>query len=560
MQNQYEREVSALNQEKEIVVIGHKSPDTDSICSAIAYANLKQKITGKKYTPKRAGEINKETAFALSYFGVESPHYLADVRTRVCDMEIKDVPAVDRKISIKQAYSLMKEKDATTLCITNSDNSPIGLITMSNIAASDMDVYDNRIVSKAKTPYENIVKVLDAEVICGDVSGVFEEGRVTIAANTPEMMVDYVDEHDMVVVGNRFETQFFSIEMGASCIILCTGAEPNETIIERAKHKGCIILSSPYDSYTVARLINQSMPIDFFMTSHHLISFSLYDYTDDVKEVMAKERHRYFPILDGDGKYIGQISKRSVLATEKKQLILVDHNEKNQAVDGVECADIQEIIDHHRLGGLESINPVFFRNQPLGCTATIIYQLYHENGVEIEPKIAGLLCSAILSDTLMFRSPTCTEIDRSAAQDLAKIANIEIEEYAQAMFEAASDLSSRSTEEIFYQDYKTFSTSGVSFGVGQITSVSDAGLRSLIPSLKALMEKRLETEPNIMLFFMLTNIIEENTIVLCSSGHAEEILKQSNNLTTLPEDGLLVPGMVSRKKQFLPSIIATLQQ
>ncbi len=549
-----------MNQEKEVIVIGHKNPDTDSICSAIAYANLKQKLTGKRYTPKRAGEISKETAFALSYFGAEAPKFLSNVRTRVSDMEIKEVPAVDGKISVKQAYSMMKENDASTLCITNSEGVPEGLITISNIAASDMDVYDNRIVSKAKTPYENIVKVLEARVICGDISGCFEKGRVTIAANTPEMMVDYVAENDIVIIGNRFESQFFSVEIGASCIVLCTNAEPNETIVERAKKKGCIILSSPYDSYTVARLINQSMPVDFFMTAHHILSFPLYDYTDDVKEVMAKERHRYFPVLDEHGRYIGQISKRSFLATEKKQVILVDHNERNQAVDGVDGADILEIIDHHRLGGLESINPVFFRNQPLGCTATIVYQMYCENQVEIDRQTAGLLCSAILSDTLMFRSPTCTEVDRAAAQDLAQIAGIDIPQYAQEMFEAASDLSSRSTEEIFYQDYKTFSTAGVSFGVGQITSVSDSGLRSLIPSLNQFMREKQEKDPSTMLFFMLTNIIEESTIVLCGGARAEEVLKQSNHIEQIPQDGLLVPGMVSRKKQFLPSIIATLQQ
>lgn len=549
-----------MNQEKEIIVIGHKNPDTDSICSAIAYANLKRKMTGKTYTPKRAGEVSKETAFALTYFGVDCPQYLSNVRTRVSDMEIKEVPGVDRKISIKQAYSTMKENEASTLCITNQEGVLEGIITISNIAASDMDVYDNRIVSKAKTPYENIVKVLEAKVICGDVSGTFDKGRVTIAANTPERMVDYVAEHDMVIIGNRFESQFFSIEIGASCIILCTNAEPNETIIERAKNKGCIILSSPYDSYTVARLINQSMPVDFFMTQHGILSFSMDDYTDDVKEVMAKERHRYFPVLGENNHYIGQLSKRSFLATEKKQVILVDHNEKNQAVDGVECADILEIIDHHRLGGLESINPVYFRNQPLGCTATIIYQMYCENGIEIEQSIAGLLCSAILSDTLMFRSPTCTEVDRAAAQELAKIAKIDIPTYAQQMFEAGSDLSSRSTEEIFYQDYKTFCTAGANFGVGQITSVSEAGLRAQIPALQQLMKEKTEKDPSTMLFFLLTNIIEENSIVLCSGAKAEEILKQSNHIEEIPSDGLLVPGMVSRKKQFLPSIIATLQQ
>lgn len=340
------------------------------------------RLTGKNYAPRRAGDLNKETAFVLDYFGVPTPELLKDVRTQVCDIEMKDVPSVSKNISIKQAYGIMKEYNSTTLCITNDENSLTGLITMTDIAASDMDVYDNRIVSKAKTPYENLVKTLDAKVLCGNVDGLFEEGRVTIGANTPSLMVEYITKGDMVVLGNRFESQFFAIEVGAACIILCTNSEPNPTILELAKKKGCIILSSPYDSYTVARLINQSMPIQYFMTSQKLLSFEMEDFTDEVKEVMSKERHRHFPVTDHHGHYLGLISKRSFLALEKKQLILVDHNEKNQAVDGIESADILEIIDHHRLGGMESINPVLFRNQPLGCTATIIYQIARESGVE----------------------------------------------------------------------------------------------------------------------------------------------------------------------------------
>ena len=419
-----------MNQQKEILVVGHKSPDTDSICSAIAYANLKNKLTGQQYTPRRAGDLNKETAFALSYFGVEPPAYLADVRTRVSDMEIKEVPAVNAKISIKQAYSLMKECEASTLCITNEENHLEGLITISNVAASDMDVYDNRIVSKAKTPYENIVKVLEAKVICGDVSGTFDQGRVTIAANTPERMVDYVAEHDMVIIGNRFESQFFAIEIGASCIILCTNAEPNETIIERAKSKGCIILSSPYDSYTVARLINQSMPIRFLMKEKEgIVKFQTEDFIEDIQTVMAKLRHRDFPVEDTQGNYVGMISRRNLLGAGKKKLILVDHNERGQAVNGVETAEILEIIDHHRLGAIQTVSPVFFRNQPLGSTATIIYHMYQENQAEIDKNTAALLCSAIISDTLIFKSPTCTSDDVAACMQLAKKAELDIETY-----------------------------------------------------------------------------------------------------------------------------------
>ena len=548
-----------MNQQKEIIVVGHKSPDTDSICSAIAYANLKNKLTGQQYTPRRAGDLNKETAFALSYFGVEPPAYLADVRTRVSDMEIKEVPAVNAKISIKQAYSLMKECEASTLCITNEENHLEGLITISNVAASDMDVYDNRIVSKAKTPYENIVKVLEAKVICGDVSGTFDQGRVTIAANTPERMVDYVAEHDMVIIGNRFESQFFAIEIGASCIILCTNAEPNETIIERAKSKGCIILSSPYDSYTVARLINQSMPIDFFMTAHHILSFSLEDYTDDVKEVMARERHRYFPVLDDDGHYIGVVSRRNMMNLHKKQLILVDHNEKGQAVEGIDQAEILEIIDHHRIGSMETDGPVYFRNVPVGCTCTIIYQMYRENGVELDRSTAGLLLSAILSDTLMFRSPTCTPLDEQAGRELAKLTGVDLEQYANAMFEAGGDVTGRTAEEVFNTDYKIFNSGEVRFGVGQGSYLTEKNRKASEALIGPYLQTALEKQGLDYIFYMFTDVRNSSTELLMAGKGAESLVEKAFD-TTVTDGMAVLPGVISRKKQMVPVLINAIKQ
>lgn len=545
--------------EKEIIIVGHKNPDSDSICSAIAYAQLKNQQGGGSYVPKRAGEINKETAFVLDYFGVKEPDFLSDIRCRVRDIDYKKVPGVDRNMSIREAYTTMKQYDTTTLCITNEDNRVDGIISMTDIAGSDMDVYDNQVVSHAQTPFRNIVRTLDARVLCGDVDKVFDEGRVSIGANTPERMVNYVSKGDVVILGNRFESQFFAIEVGASCVILCTDSEPNPTILELAIARECMILSSPYDTYTVARLLNQSMPIGHFMKSKNILSFELDDFTDEVKEVMSKERFRYFPVTDHQGQYLGMLSKRNLLALEKKQLILVDHNEKNQAVDGIQGAEILEIIDHHRLGGMESINPLLFRNQPLGCTATILYQIAQENGLELKRETAGLLCSAILSDTLMFRSPTCTAVDRAAAEALAQIAEIDIEVYAQKMFEAGSDLSSRSIEEIFYQDYKTFSTSGKNFGVGQITSVSRAGLQQLQPKVLEFMKEKQKQNPEMMYFFMMTNIIEENSIVLCCGGSARELLTIAYH-REIPEEGVTIEGMVSRKKQLLPDLIAAIQQ
>ncbi len=549
-----------MEKKNEILVIGHRNPDTDSICSAICYAYLKNNMNpNQTYVAKRCGDVSKETAFVLDHFGVDAPEFVKDVHTQVSDIEIKYTPGVDGGISIKKAYTMMKELNAVTLPITNEDHHLKGLITIGDIAASDMDVYDNRIVSKASTSYRNIVETLDGTVLCGDIDRTFTEGKVTIAANSPELMKEYIAEGDLVIMGNRFESQFFAVETGVGCLVLCTNNTANETILARAKEKGTIIISSPYDSYTVARLINQSMPIQYFMTKEKLLHFHLDDYTDDVKEVMAKTRHRYFPVVDDESRYVGLISKRSFLDTEKKQVILVDHNEKSQAVEGIECADILEIVDHHRLGSLETINPVFFRNQPLGCTATIIAQMFEENGVEMPKSIAGLLCSAILSDTLMFRSPTCTSLDEQVARKLAQKAEIEVQPFAEAMFSAASDLASRTDEEIFYQDYKEFSAGGVEFGVGQITSMNSADLQTIKERMEPFMEDLVEKSGKDMIILMLTHIIEESSILLFKGPKAKELLGAAYG-TAFDGDTIFVAGMVSRKKQLIPDLLAASRQ
>jgi len=549
-----------VKKEKEIIVVGHKNPDTDSICAAITYANLKRTLTGKKYTAKRAGDVSKETQFVLEKFGIEEPEYISDVRTQVSDIDIRKISPIKKGMSVKNAYNRMKDENASLLVITNDDNYVEGVVSVSNIAESGFDVYDNRIVSKAKTSFKNIIETLEAKVIVGNTEGVFDEGKVFIAANTPDLLENYIEKNDLAIMGNRFESQLFAIESGVSCIVLCKYNDDVQSLIRaKAEEKGVLLICTPYDSYTVARLINQSIPVESIMTSNGIITFGIDDFTNDVKEVMAKNRIRYFPVLDDDGKYIGQISKRSFLDMEKKKVVLVDHNEKNQAVDGIEFAEIMEIIDHHRLGSLETINPVFFRNQPLGCTCTIVYQMYVENCVEITPSMAGLMCSAIISDTLMFRSPTCTEYDKAAALKLAEIAGIDVEKYAEEMFSAGSCLSERSCEDIFYQDYKTFTTAGMTFGVGQITSMNACDLNATKERLNPFMEELLAKGGVDMLFFMLTNIIDESTILLFKGAKAKELITAAYGE---PEsnDGIMVKGMVSRKKQLVPDLIAAIQQ
>ena len=472
-----------------VFVIGHKNPDTDSICSALAYADLKRRLTGEDYIAARAGNLNEETQYIVERFGITPPVFLKDVGTQVRDIEIRETPGVSENISLKKAWTLMKDLNVVTLPITDENNFLTGLINIGDITKSYMEVYDSRILSNAHTKYRNIIETLEAEMLVGDPEEYFTEGKVLIAAANPDLMESYIEPHDLVILGNRYESQLCAIEMNADCIIVCEGASVSMTIKKLAEEKNCVIISTPHDTYTVARLMNQSMPISYFMKRNGLTTFHMDDFTDQIKEVMAKKRYRDFPILGHDGSYVGMISRRNLLNSARKQVIMVDHNEKSQAVDGIENAEILEIIDHHRLRSVETISPVFFRNQPLGCTATIVYQMYQEAGIELDKQTATLLCCAIISDTLMYRSPTCTAVDKAAAEDLAKIAGINVEELAGDMFRAGSNLSSKETSEIFEQDFKTFVMNDITFGVGQVNSMNKEELTKLIADIQKKMQR-----------------------------------------------------------------------
>lgn len=543
---------------KKTYVIGHKNPDTDSICSAIAYANLKREMTGEEYVAKRAGELSGETAYVLDRFGVEVPGYLGDVHLQVKDMDIRQIEGVRSNASIREAWTRMKQENIRTLPVTRNDRLE-GLITIGDIATSYMEVYDSHILSTARTQYRNIVNTLDGTIVTGNEHGYFLKGKVIIAASSPDMMENIIEKDDLVILGNRYESQLCAIEMDASCLVICQGAEISRTIKKMAMERDIVVIQTPHDTFTAARLINQSIPVKYFMSKDNLETFHMSDYVDDVKEVMAKKKYRDFPILDNQGHFRGFLSRRRLMSSRKKQVILVDHNEKSQAVDGIEEADILEIIDHHRLGSMETIGPVFFRNQPVGCTATIVYQMYQENGVTVDKTIAALLCSAILSDTLLFRSPTCTMVDQAAAAALAQIAGINMEEHAKAMFNAGSNLREKTEEEICFQDFKVFNANGVSFGVGQITSMNQEELDDVRERLTDYLEVARVDQHLDMVFLMLTNILEESTeLMCCGEGAKARILEAWE----MPEDTerVLLKDVVSRKKQFIPTLVGYLQQ
>ena len=549
-----------MKKQEKIFVIGHKNPDTDSICSAIAYCDIKNRTTqDSKYIAKRAGQINEETEYVLNRFGVQPPGYLSNIGTQVKDMDIRLSPEANKSMSLKNAWDLMQENSIVSLPIREKDGTLEGLITIGDIAKTYMDTTDSYLLSRARTQYQRIAETIGGKVVEGNGHGYFIQGKIMVATANPDKMKEYVEENDMIIMGNREEDHLQAIEQNVSCIIVGLGIEVTEKVLKLAHEKDIIIISSPYDTFTISRLINQSIPVKYIMKTENLVTFNTEDFTDDIQDVMIKHRHRAFPVIDKKGKCIGTISRRNFLDMHRKKVVLVDHNEKDQAVDNIDKAEIMEIIDHHKLGTLQTMQPISFRNQPVGCTGTIMYQMYGEQKLEIPSKIAGLLCAAIISDTLMFRSPTCTLQDKMAAGALALIADISIEEFAREMFKAGSNLKDKSPEEIFYQDYKKFIAEGdVCFGVGQISSMDVDELKEIKERLLPFMVSECGRHGVSRVYFMLTNIIEQSTELLFYGEGSEEMAV--NAFKMQPENGTIyLKGVVSRKKQLIPPLMEAAQ-
>ena len=493
-----------MKRQEKIYIIGHKNPDTDSICSAIAYADIKNRTTqGKRYIAKRAGQINEETEYVLKRFGVHAPGYMPNVGTQVEDMDIHEIPPFEKTMSMKSAFEFMKDNNIVTLPITDPERHLEGLVSISDIAQVYLDTADSYLLSSAKTQYKRIVETLQGTLLAGNEEDCFTEGSVLIAAVNPQLLDPDHNKKAMVILGDREEDQLETVRQEASCIIIGLNMPVSEKVLKLAKEKGTVVISSPLDTFTIARLINQSIPISYVMKTRNLVSFSTEDFTDDIQEIMVKKRHQAFPVIDPKGHCIGTISRRN---------------------------------------------------------STIMYDFYNDQKLEISPKMAGLLCSAIISDTLMFRSPTCTLKDKMAAGALALIAGIDIPTHAKEMFRAGSDLAGKTTDQIFYQDYKKFIAEGdLVFGVGQISSMDDDDLKmikeQLLPFLKVESQKHSVGK----VYFMLTNILEESTELLYYGDGSDELVRTAFHKK--PQDGsFILPGVVSRKKQLIPAMMKAAQQ
>ena len=543
-----------------VVVIGHRNPDTDSICSAIAYAELKNKTSDLVCEPRRAGKMNQETEFVLKKFGVKPPRMCTDVNPKIRDVDYREMPGIPGSTSLRKAWEIMRDQKIDTLPVTSADNELEGVITVKDIATANMDVFDTEILAKSKTSYKNILETLDGTMVVGSEDAVCATGRIRIGTATPEMLESTVEKGDIVILTNRYESQLCAIEKEAALLIICNGSKVGRTIQRIAEETGVAIMTTPEDTYAVGKLISQCAPISYYMTRDDIMKFTLVTPVADVTRVMAKVRHRYFPILDEDGKYCGMVSRRNIIALRKRRIILVDHNEATQAVEGFDQAEILEIIDHHRIGSLETSGPVYFRNQPVGCTATIITQMYDENGVEIPQKTAGLLLAAILSDTLVFRSPTCTPLDEATAKRLAKIAGVEINTFANEMFEAGEKLDGKTAEEVFLQDFKVFMCGDIRFGVAQGSYMTRKNLVAAENLLRPYLEEARNKQNVEDIYMLLTDVPKEESVVIGSGRYAAEVLADGFETQPADDGSFTLPGVVSRKKQFIPALMTAYQE
>ena len=543
-----------------VVVIGHRNPDTDSICSAIAYAELKNKTSDLVCEPRRAGKMNQETEFVLKKFGVKPPRMCTDVNPKIRDVDYREMPGIPGSTSLRKAWEIKRDQKIDTLPVTSADNELEGVITVKDIATANMDVFDTEILAKSKTSYKNILETLDGTMVVGSEDAVCATGRIRIGTATPEMLESTVEKGDIVILTNRYESQLCAIEKEAALLIICNGSKVGRTIQRIAEETGVAIMTTPEDTYAVGKLISQCAPISYYMTRDDIMKFTLVTPVADVTRVMAKVRHRYFPILDEDGKYCGMVSRRNIIALRKRRIILVDHNEATQAVEGFDQAEILEIIDHHRIGSLETSGPVYFRNQPVGCTATIITQMYDENGVEIPQKTAGLLLAAILSDTLVFRSPTCTPLDEATAKRLAKIAGVEINTFANEMFEAGEKLDGKTAEEVFLQDFKVFMCGDIRFGVAQGSYMTRKNLLAAEDLLQPYLEEARNKQNVEDIYMLLTDVPKEESVVISSGRYAAEVLADGFETQPADDGSFTLPGVVSRKKQFIPALMTAYQE
>lgn len=536
-----------------IYVTGHKNPDSDSICAAYSYAEFKNITGDTKAVPVRLGNISQETQFVLDYFGAEAPELLKTVRLMVKDLNFDKISPVLPTLSLKAAWNVMKENNMKTLPVADANNHLLGVLSVSNLTSCYMDMWDNTILSKSNTTLENILDTLSATACYVNETVKIFPGKIVVSAMDPKSMVDHINAGDIAIVGDREEAQVALIDKKVSLMIVTGSHTPCENIITLARENGVTVIVTPHDSFTTSRLIVQSVPVEYVMAKENIVSFTNDELVDDIKDVMAQTRFRSYPVTDENSRVLGMVARYHLISKHKKKVIQVDHNERGQSVDGLEDAEVLEIIDHHRVADIQTSNPIFFRNEPIGSTSTIVAKCFFERGLTPSKTAAGLLCSAIISDTLLFRSPTCTLQDEEICRRLAEIAGISsVEDYAKEMFKAGTSLKGKTVEQIFNQDYKPFSIEDIKVGIAQVNTMDIDGFMPLKEEMLAYMNEKAKESGLDMVMLLLTDIITEGSQVLVV-GERPDIAEKAFNVT-LVDNTAFLPGVLSRKKQVVPPV------
>lgn len=540
-----------------VFVSGHKNPDSDSICSAIAYADFLFKIGRYNAVPVRIGEINKETEYILKRFHVEIPVLLKTVKQTVEDLDYDKVTVFSKELTLKTAWSLMKQQNLKSAPVLDDHSQLLGLLSTSNIIEGYMDDWDSFILKEANTPIENVIDTLDASILYLDKQLKTIKGEVHIAAMTAQEALKRIKENDVVIVGgDRDEAISHFINRKVSLIILAGSMTISEELLKQCIDAHTSVISTPYNTFMTSQQIIQSIPVEHVMQKGGLVTFSTDDTVDYVKEVMSETRYRSYPVLDFTGRVVGSISRFQVLNGMKKKVIQVDHNERSQSIDGIEEAEILEIIDHHRVADIQTIGPVLFRAEPVGCTATIVAKCYKEHGVEIPKDMAGLMLGAIISDTLLFKSPTCTPTDTKIAKELAAIAEVDIKEFGMSMFKAGTSLVGKTVEEIFNQDYKKFNFGDLSVGVAQVNTMDIEGFAPYKADMLEYMNKVAIDNHMEFTMLLLTDVINATSEVFVAGPRPDYVATAFN--VELVDQQASLPGVISRKKQVVPVITEAL--
>ncbi|MBC9785610.1 putative manganese-dependent inorganic diphosphatase [Heliobacterium chlorum] len=535
-----------------VFVIGHRNPDTDSICSAISYAFLKRQLTGREYIPARCGKVKPETQFVLDYFKVDAPQLITDVRARVSDLLNGQAPvSICKDTPIREVGILSRNKNTKSLPVVDENNRLQGIISLGDIAQLYLNLDELNNLEKMGLTLGGVLRTMGGRFLVAAPPETVLRGKAIIGAMHEETMVQRISEGDVVIIGDREGSQLAALDAGAGCLIVTGGFAITERVEKKARQKGVPVLSVPYDTFNTGRLIGLSAPV-YSIMHQEMVTFQPDDFVDETRKVMLETRFRNYPVVDDENRLLGVISRYHLLAAQRKKIILVDHNEKSQAVAGIDQAQVLEVIDHHRVGDVQTGEPIYFRGEPVGCTSTIIFSMFEENEIEPPKEIAGLMLSAILSDTVLFKSPTCTARDKKAAEKLAKIAGIDIEEYGLKMFTAGSSLEGRTPEEIIYQDFKEFHLGAMHLGIGQVETMDHAGIARMQETLMEALDTIRQSKNLDLVLLMLTDIIKEGTLLLLSGEKTEPIEKAFN---VAVKDGVAhLPGVLSRKKQVVPPL------